>query len=121
MQQALGNNDSCCIALNKLDDTSRYGRVMIDEANRVLSFKEKNANDKTPGYINSGIYLLQKNIIKQHQFKAVCSIETDIFPELLKAGQLKGFEHKAPFIDIGTPETLIQIEEFVDKYDLRIS
>lgn len=106
------------IALNEVDDTSRYGRVTIDVSQNVTAFLEKDPNQKYKGLINSGIYFLRKSLFSQSKFPQVCSVEKDIFPEILEQGKIKGWASNAAFIDIGTPETLKEIESFVKIHKL---
>jgi bifunctional UDP-N-acetylglucosamine pyrophosphorylase/glucosamine-1-phosphate N-acetyltransferase len=48
------------IAVHRVDDASRYGRLDIKDG-RLISVKEK-AAEKTPGFINAGVYLFPKKI-----------------------------------------------------------
>jgi bifunctional UDP-N-acetylglucosamine pyrophosphorylase/glucosamine-1-phosphate N-acetyltransferase len=48
------------IAVHRVDDASRYGRLDIKDG-RLVSVKEK-AAEKTPGFINAGVYLFPKKI-----------------------------------------------------------
>lgn len=50
------------IAVYHVEDASRYGRFEI-KSGKVVSVKEKSA-DKTPGFINAGVYLFPKEIFE---------------------------------------------------------
>lgn len=99
----------------KVHDTSRYGSLKVDDDRRLLEFIEK-----VPGcgLINGGIYLFDRNLLEQHFHRGPCSIEADIFPQLLDAGANLQVvvPDSAPFIDIGTPETVAQAEDFVTRH-----
>ena len=115
-------DDACArpyssIALKVIEDSSRYGSVWIDnQTSRITRFSEKNTDSS--GLINAGIYLLNKSQLQKHNFERICSIEKDIFPELVKDG-LYGFKTEAEFIDIGTPETLNIVEDFILRNGLK--
>ena len=105
------------IALKVNTETGRYGNVNINAENKIISFAEKDANSTT-NLINAGIYLFNKNQIQQLALPKINSVETDVFPLLIQQG-LYGFITEANFIDIGTPETLFMIENFVVKNNLK--
>ena len=46
------------IALGRVEDARPYGLVAVDEAGRVLEFREKPA-DLVPGTVNAGTYVLE--------------------------------------------------------------
>lgn len=107
------NNLFSTIALKKVLESDRYGSVWKNDKNKIEKFAEKNIGTSS-GLINAGVYYLNKKQLQKFDFAQKCSVETDIFPELLK-DNLFGFETEADFIDIGTPETLNLIEEFITK------
>ena len=96
-------------------DTSRYGSLKVDGDGRLEGFAEKVPGQ---GLINGGLYLFRRDLLRRHFPPGKYSIEMDIFPRLIRAGaQLKVVSrHDAPFIDIGTPETVSQAEEFVTQH-----
>ncbi|WP_267383580.1 nucleotidyltransferase family protein [Cyanobacterium sp. uoEpiScrs1] len=93
------------------EDTSRYGSLVIDEQGNLISFAEK---CKGSGIINCGVYLFRHQILEEFPSRLPLSFEYDIFPVLLKKKMLiKVHQIKAPFLDIGTPETLPKAEAFI--------
>jgi D-glycero-alpha-D-manno-heptose 1-phosphate guanylyltransferase len=93
-----------------LEDTGRYGRLHVEDG-LLKTFQEKTSGQ---GLINGGVYAFRTDWLKKHIGTGVSSIETDVFPKLLKEGAKIGVEvTKAPFIDIGTPETLVEASDFV--------
>lgn len=99
----------------EVSDTSRYGSLKVAEDRRLIKFDEKVPGR---GLINGGLYLFRKNLLEQHFKRGPCSIEADIFPHLINAkAHLKVvIPEDAPFIDIGTPETVAQAESFVTRH-----
>ena len=90
------------IGLIEMDDCSRYGKVVIDIDNFILSFLEKDKM-KSKGLINAGIYRLKSSLFYNWN-KQPFSIENSLFPFLVKNKQLKGIKLDTTFTDIGIPE-----------------
>ena len=95
------------LALRMVDDTARYGSVKLDDA-KIAAFIEKNPDLTGPGLINGGIYYLDRAMVGR--IKAPSSIESDVFPELVREGCLEGLPFEGYFLDIGLPETLAQAQ-----------
>ncbi|HWY77977.1 MAG TPA: sugar phosphate nucleotidyltransferase [Verrucomicrobiae bacterium] len=92
-------------------DASRYGTLGIGSAGELLRFLEKQPGS---GVINSGIYLLRHSLLSQFPDQTPLSLERDVFPSWLARGmRLQTVVTEAPFLDIGTPESLPQAEDFI--------
>jgi NDP-sugar pyrophosphorylase family protein len=103
-------NCDAALVLTEVLDTARYGRVVIDEDENIITFDEKGI-DMGPGWINAGIYLMKKSIIASIPTGRPYSLEREFFPSL--AGRkLLGFRSAGRFIDIGTPASYTAAEEF---------
>ncbi len=95
----------------KMDDASRYGSLSFDEENNLQAFAEKRAGS---GIINAGVYLLRSHLLEQFPLKRPLSFEEDVFPALLSHhAQIKVHVVTAPFLDIGTPDSLPLAEAFI--------
>lgn len=92
-------------------DAGRYGTLVTNERGDLLGFQEKRPG---AGIINAGIYLFADVVVRQFPDKVPLSFETEVFPFLArKKASLKVVLSEGPFLDIGTPETLVQATEFV--------
>ena len=92
-------------------DASRYGSLLCDGEGNLISFAEKKAG---AGVVNAGVYLFRHSLVAQFPQKTPLSFEQEIFPHLLnKSVRLKVHIVNAPFLDIGTPESLAQAEDFI--------
>jgi NDP-sugar pyrophosphorylase family protein len=98
------------VVLTRVEDTSRFGQVKIDERGSVVEFVEKGAA-KSTGWINAGIYCLNRDVIEPLPPGKAISLERDVFPGLIQAG-LFGFPGGGEFIDIGTPESYKKAQAF---------
>jgi D-glycero-alpha-D-manno-heptose 1-phosphate guanylyltransferase len=93
-----------------VEDAARYGTVEVDDSGAVRSFREKRA-EAAPGWISAGIYLLSRRLLTSIPAGRVVSIERDVFPAWVGGG-LRAYRIRAPFIDIGTPESYAEAEGF---------
>ena len=96
----------------EVDDTSRYGRLQVNGESRLTGFEEKVPGQ---GLVNGGAYLFRRARLLEQRKNGPHSIEYDIIPLLLAQGaDIRVIDTgAAPFIDIGTPETIELAERFV--------
>jgi D-glycero-alpha-D-manno-heptose 1-phosphate guanylyltransferase len=92
-------------------DAARYGTLGIGPGAELLGFHEKRPGQ---GVINAGIYLLRDTVVREFPAGQPLSFEQEIFPQCIRQGiALKVATVTAPFLDIGTPESLALAEDFV--------
>lgn len=100
------------LVARRVPDTGRYGTVRIGPENELLGFEEKGQSG--PGYINTGIYLFRDALLNQFPSQRPLSLEKDVFPALIaRRARFLAQNTNAPFLDIGTPESLVQAEDFI--------
>lgn len=98
------------LVARKIDDVSRYGSLQMKDG-LLAGFHEKGAAG--PGLINAGIYLLPDEWLREIPSEAVASMEQEMMPRWIASGRrIRVLQENAPFIDIGTPETLAKAETF---------
>lgn len=98
------------IALRNVGNANRFGRISLGEDNRtIVAFEEKSNQPSNGGLINGGIYLFKRTILDLID-KSPCSMETDIFSQLVKDGKLSGSAFDGYFVDIGIPQTYSAIQ-----------
>ena len=95
-----------CVAVA---DAGRYGRVERDGRGQVVRFLEKGAVG--PGLISAGCYLFGAAMLDRLMADDRPSLEQGLLASL-PPGTLHAHVVAAPFIDIGTPETLAAGEAF---------
>jgi len=83
----------------EIEDVSRYGSLDIDCDCNVKAIVEKGKQGS--GIINSGIYILSKEIINKFPLEKF-SFESDFLPKF--DGVFKAFVSDPYFIDIGIPD-----------------
>ncbi len=107
------------MAVVKVEDSSRYGTVQVDSAQKVIGFVEK-AGSNGPGWINAGVYIFSPEVL-QYIPEGRSSLEKDVFPHLLGKG-VYAQEHSGMFIDIGTPDDYARAQQLCDRlYDAALS
>ncbi|MCS6814440.1 MAG: nucleotidyltransferase family protein [Cyanobacteria bacterium] len=95
----------------EVDDRSRYGGLAQDPQGNLVGFTEKCPG---AGLINAGVYLLKHGLLLKFPQIRPASFEYDIFPALIaRSVKLRIHTITAPFLDIGTPESLPQRERFI--------
>jgi D-glycero-alpha-D-manno-heptose 1-phosphate guanylyltransferase len=95
----------------RVSDASRFGTISQNPRGELAGFCEKKPG---AGVINAGVYLFRSSIIGRFPKKIPLSFETDVFPALVaEKVRLKVCVTDAPFLDIGTPESLPLAEEFI--------
>ena len=104
----LKKNKISFVALKKIKNNLRYDCFKIDKKNR-LCFSE----NKKSLYINSGICVFKKKIIKYLVKEG--SLEKEVFPKLIRDNQLYGKIYLNDFIDMGIYKDLKRLPNFLDK------
>ena len=98
----------------RVPDATRFGTLAINAAGELAGFNEKKPG---AGVINAGIYLFNAATIETFPTREPLSFETDVFPSLAaRRARVKVCVTDAPFLDIGTPESLPQAEAFVQRH-----
>jgi D-glycero-alpha-D-manno-heptose 1-phosphate guanylyltransferase len=101
-------NADATLALSHEKNFDRYGTVQFDEQQRITAFKEKKF--LTEGWINGGIYFLNKDIFQKietlHHINLPqrFSFETEVLEKEIKQLNINASLHRSYFIDIGIPD-----------------
>jgi len=103
----LANEDrddfTLAVALREVDDTSRYGRAIL-EGDYLLGFAASGTAE--PGLINAGVYLMSARIFGNFGYPARFSFEKDFLERRASHIRPRVFRCNVPFIDIGIPDAL---------------
>jgi NDP-sugar pyrophosphorylase family protein len=97
------------LLLTRVADAARFGRVQFEPSGAVSAFAEK--GNPGPGFINAGVYAIERAVIEEIPPGRPVSLEREVFPGLVGRGL---FGHAAffPFVDIGTPESYREADTF---------
>jgi D-glycero-alpha-D-manno-heptose 1-phosphate guanylyltransferase len=105
------NDFAGSLLLTWVEDAARFGTVKFGDEGGIRAFLEKRGLPQ-PGWINAGIYRLSRRLIEQLPADRPVSFESEAFPAWLAQG-LGAYPVHAPFLDIGTPQSLAQAESFL--------
>ena len=103
-------HSNATMLLTKIIDTERFGQVKVDTDGKITDFKEKGSGQGS-GWINAGIYLLNRDLLEEIPANRAVSLESEIFPTWV-GRDLYGFQSEARFMDIGTPEAYASAQSF---------
>ncbi len=90
------------MALKPMKNPARYG-TLETEGDTIKKFNEKNPK-LSEGLINTGVYLMNKSIIKHLPIQEKFSFEIDFMELKTSEMEMKSFITDDYFIDIGIPE-----------------
>ena len=102
------------LAVHEADSAAGKGVVEVDEHDRVLGFTEKGREDEGRFLINSGLYVVEPELVAPLPQGAEADFGADVFPAALEQGMpLYAARLATPVIDIGTPDGLARGREAV--------
>lgn len=96
----------CTLVLTRVEGTSQYGVVILDEENRICGFQEKPLSGEVRSNLaNSGIYIFEPEIFKYIPESKFYDFGRDLFPKLLQMGIVYyGYTHNRYWNDVGSLE-----------------
>jgi D-glycero-alpha-D-manno-heptose 1-phosphate guanylyltransferase len=101
-KQHMSKNASLTMAVLKVGNANRYGAVEMNRTGRITGFMEKQ-EEKKAGYINGGVYFIEKQYLMNPDFRGRFSMEKDCFERFHLESQFFGYRTDGYFIDIGIP------------------
>ena len=90
------------IALKQVADCGRFGRVEVSTDDVITNFLEKSTTGA--GWINGGIYMINRRIFDDYPMPARFSFEKDLVEPNIDQIHPLAFKSNAYFIDIGIPD-----------------
>ncbi|OGX29412.1 MAG: hypothetical protein A2879_03345 [Omnitrophica WOR_2 bacterium RIFCSPHIGHO2_01_FULL_49_10] len=99
------------VAVVKIKENQDGGLVSLDSQDRVTGFNEK-TESRGAGYVNAGVYLLDKEVLNVIKSGEKVSMEYDVFPKLTGRG-FYGYPVDGGLTDIGTPERYRKAQELL--------
>ena len=91
------------IVLREVEDVSRYGSVVVGGNDMITLFSEKQATAGR-GFINGGIYLIDRKLFDKYPQPQKFSFEKDLMTKFYTQEMFFGMPSDGYFIDIGIPE-----------------
>jgi D-glycero-alpha-D-manno-heptose 1-phosphate guanylyltransferase len=90
------------IALKQVADCGRFGRVKVTDGGVITEFLEKSTSE--PGWINGGIYMLNRRLLDDFPMPVKFSFEQDLLEPNIDRIHPVAFQANAYFIDMGVPD-----------------
>lgn len=103
----------------RVADAQRYGSLDVSPGGLLSGFREKVPGQ---GLVNCGVYLFPRAVLAELVEGQAQSLETDFIPDAVRRGRRFGVVDAFPagqrpaFLDIGTPETVGQADDFIEAY-----
>jgi NDP-sugar pyrophosphorylase family protein len=97
-------------------ETSVPGNVSLDESSLVSRYDKTAEADPELQYIEAGVLAFRCGVLDLIPPHDPVSLEQKVFPLLIERRQFLGMPTSQRFYDIGTPERLKAIEEFLDDH-----
>ncbi len=120
----IGKKSDATIVLTRVENPLPYGIVITDSEGRVTKFLEKPTwSEVFSDTVNTGIYILRKNVLKLIPEKSEFDFSKDLFPLLLKENKnLFGHICSCYWRDVGTLSEYRQshLDIIAGKIDLNI-
>jgi len=106
------SNALATIVLAKSKTPTRFGAVEVNDQNMVVSFVEKPRRQPSGEvWVSAGIYVIQPSIFGKISKAKKVSLESDVFPKLLREGTIAGYKHDGYWADVGTPEDYLRVQK----------
>ena len=106
-------NAACTLALKPLKQFDRYGAVELDKEKKIISFREKQFYEN--GFINGGLYLLNKTRFLDHSFPEKFSFEKEYLEKYYREESFYASVQDEYFIDIGIPKDYQKAQDDLKK------
>jgi len=100
-----GKKGTATLVLAKVEDTSQFGVVLIDDEKRIKGFQEKPLSGEAKSNLaNSGIYFFEPDIFKYMPPKGqFYDFGKNLFPDLLEKDiPYYGYQHSRYWNDVGS-------------------
>ncbi len=105
----------------RVSNPQAYGTVEINQQGLVKRFSERPRGSKVKtNRINAGVYIVERQVLQMIPRQETCFFETDLFPQLLQAGQpVLAYDIGQNWREITRPASYLQSN--MDLLDSRIT
>lgn len=110
-EQHVKSDSIMTIAIKEMYNFDRFGVVKF-ENDRITKFEEKKYVEK--GFMNTGVYVINRNIFDNKINQDSFSIENDYLNKYVASDKISPFIYDGQFVDIGIPEDYEKIKEIIE-------
>ncbi len=100
------------LVLKRVENPVEYGIVVTDSAGRVVRFQEKPTwGEVFTDTANTGIYILEPEVMKLLPADSPCDFSGDLFPKMLEmSADMYGYLTEGYWCDVGSMEQYLQAQ-----------
>ncbi|MEM0155709.1 MAG: NDP-sugar synthase [Thermoplasmataceae archaeon] len=111
------------IALTHVDDTSQFGIVEMKDGFITRFLEKPSPEESFSNLINTGIYVMEPEILEHIPCGMPYDFAKDLFPVLLKEGvKIAGYQAEGTWLDAGRPKDMIAANQLMtEKYGTKIT
>ena len=112
--QASGAGAVVAVYRDATGETNVPANIVLGPDGTILRYDKRSGNaDPELCYIDAGVLALRRSVLDLIPEEGPASLEERIFPELIRRRRLLGHVTSQRFYDMGTPERLRVIEEYL--------
>lgn len=103
-------NADVTIVLKRVENPLEYGVVITEETGKIIKFAEKpNWAEVFSDSVNTGIYIINKNVLELTDENKVCDFSHDLFPKAMENNMaVYGFVADGYWCDIGNINSYVK-------------
>lgn len=94
-------------ALFPVSDVGRFGVAELNDEKIVRFVEKPSLNEAPSNLINAGVYCFEPTILDLIESGKRISLEREIFPKIIKKGNLYGYSFQGFWVDVGEPSDYI--------------
>lgn len=103
------------IALIPNENPHQFGIAELDLNKQIVKFKEKpRCDERFSNLVNTGLYVLEPEILDYIPSGLACDFAEDIFPRLLRSKRrIYGYPAQGFWVDIGNPKSYMEAVDWI--------
>ena len=101
------------VAYDNRVSTGVNNNLALDKNLNVIRYKKGTSSKPDLRYVEAGVSLFKKQILRFIQPRKKISLEKEIFPKLIKKRQLLAYVSRQKFYDLGTSKRLKRLKEIL--------
>jgi NDP-sugar pyrophosphorylase family protein len=78
--------------------------LAVSAGGRVTAYRKRDPRGLT--HVDAGVLVLRKEVLNKIPRSRACSLEEEVFPQMITQGQMEAWVTSVPFYDMGTPAGL---------------
>jgi NDP-sugar pyrophosphorylase family protein len=108
------------LSLANVSDAGRYGSVTTAEDGSVTGFTEKAPTASSNGWINAGVFVVERSVLEGIANDRPVSLEREVLPALVGRG-LRAERFGGYFVDIGIPDDYLRAQLECEVFERLVS